>query len=64
MEKAFVPQEYGMEVTRQRGGGSDFVIDFKVDFWNNLFEKKFPKYKDRLEPIFLHHSLEVVKHYF
>jgi len=34
-------------------GGSDFVIDFKVDFWNDLFEKMFPKYKDRLEAIFL-----------
>lgn len=34
-------------------GGSDFVIDFKVDFWNDLFEKMFPKYKDCLEAIFL-----------
>ncbi len=29
-------------------GGFDFV----VDFWNNLFDKEFPKYKDRLEAIF------------
>jgi hypothetical protein len=41
-------------------GGSDFVIDFEVGFWNNLFDKKLPKYKDRLEAIFPHHPLEVV----
>ncbi len=41
-------------------GGSDFVIDSEVDFWNNLFDKKLPKYKDHLEVIFLHHPLEVV----
>lgn len=49
-----------MELPNLGARGSDFVIDYKVDFWNNLFDKKFPKYKDRFEAIFLHHSLEAI----
>ncbi len=28
-----------------------FNIDFNVNFWNGLFEKELPKYKDRLQAI-------------
>jgi hypothetical protein len=41
-------------------GEFDFIVDSKVDFWNNLFDKKFPKYKDRLEAIFPCPPLEVI----
>lgn len=40
--------------------GSDFVVDSEVDFWNNLFDKRFLEYKDRLEAIFPHRPLEAV----
>jgi hypothetical protein len=40
--------------------GSNFVVDSEVDFWNNLFGKRFPKYKDRLEAIFPCCPLEAV----
>jgi hypothetical protein len=35
-----------------------FNIDFNISFWNGLFEKKLPKYKDRLQAI---HSCLLLK---
>jgi hypothetical protein len=34
-------------------GRSRFVMDLKDSFWNTMFEKELPKYKDRLDTIFL-----------
>jgi hypothetical protein len=35
-----------------------FNIDFNISFWNGLFEKELPKYKDRLQAI---HSCPLLK---
>ncbi len=41
-------------------GGSRFVMDLKHSFWNTMFEKELPKYKDWLDTIFLHHLFEII----
>jgi hypothetical protein len=33
-------------------GGSRFVIYLENSFWNTMFEKELPKYKDWLDTIF------------
>jgi hypothetical protein len=38
--------------------GSRFVIDSKVDFWNNMFDKELSTYKDCLDAIFFYCLLE------
>jgi hypothetical protein len=42
------------------GFGFEFVMAFKSAFWNDMFEKKLPKLKDRLDAIFLRHLLEAI----
>jgi hypothetical protein len=42
------------------GFGFEFVMAFKGAFWNDMFEKKLPKLKDRLDTIFLRHLLETI----
>ncbi len=42
------------------GFGFGFVMDSKGAFWNDMFEKKLPKLKDRLDVIFLCHPLETI----
>jgi len=37
-----------------------FVMDLEDSFSNTMFEKKLPKYKDRLDTIFLCHLLEII----
>ncbi len=44
-----------------RYGGSRSMMDSKDSFWNTMFEKKLPKYKDRLDTIFPHCPLEIIK---
>ncbi len=39
-------------------GGS--AIDFENIFWNNMFEKELPMYKDRLHAIFLQPILHII----
>jgi hypothetical protein len=39
-----------------------FAIDLEDKFWNNMFEKELPRYKDRLDAIFrwpLLHTINV-----
>jgi hypothetical protein len=38
--------------------GSRFVMNSRDSFWNTMFEKELPKYKDWLDTIFLHHLLD------
>jgi hypothetical protein len=38
--------------------GSRSIIDSKVDFWNNMFDKELLTYKDCLDAIFPCHLLE------
>jgi hypothetical protein len=35
-------------------------MDSKYSFWNTMFEKELPKYKDWLETIFPRHPLETI----
>jgi hypothetical protein len=40
-----------------RSSGSKFVMDSEDSFWNTMFEKELPKYKEQLDTIFSHHLL-------
>ncbi len=40
--------------------GSRSEMDFKGAFWNEMFEKELPKYKDCLDVIFPCHPLETI----
>ncbi len=39
---------------------SEFAIDFKNIFWNNMFEKNLPKHKDMLDATFLQPSFKTI----
>jgi hypothetical protein len=41
-------------------GGSGFEMESKGAFWNEMFEKELPKYKDHLDLIFPCHPLETI----
>jgi len=41
-------------------GGSRSKMDFKGAFWNEMFEKELPNYKDLLNVIFPCHPLETI----
>ncbi len=41
-------------------GKSGFEIDPKGAFWNEMFQKELPKYKDCLDVIFPHHHVETI----
>jgi hypothetical protein len=49
-----------VQVTNYGIGGFGNVIESENVFWNNIFEKKLPKYKDRLDMIFPCCLLEMI----
>ncbi len=43
-----------------RFGGFGFVMDLEDSFWNTMFEKELPKYKDWLDTIYSHCPFEII----
>jgi hypothetical protein len=41
-------------------GEFKFVMDLEDSFWNTMFEKELPKYKDWLDTIFFSRPLEII----
>jgi hypothetical protein len=53
-------KNYIMRLPNVGMGGSKSITSFEVDFWNNMFGKELPKYKDCVDVIFPHHPLETI----
>ncbi len=49
-----------MQVPEFRVDGYGSEMDFEGAFWNEVFEKELPKYKDRLDVFFPCHPLETI----
>jgi hypothetical protein len=54
------PQKNVVQVLEFGIGRSGFEMDANGAFWNEMFEKKLPKYKDCLDVIFPCHPFETI----